>query len=435
MRKRSWLILAGLIFLGPLMAQSPSEDKLKGLIEQLGDSDYARRQEAFLQLQKGGIQALRALRQVGDHPDPHVRQTVQELIPVLQADLLFQPRTVSLSVQNKTLAEIFAEINRQTGMRIDVLGQSRQLYSFDFTNLTFWQAIDRICSTAGIILPANQGADRLVIQPEDGFCPFVHHQDIFRFSVTTLQQTSQIDLSRIQLSKAPPVRIHQIGFNFLIHVEPRFQILGIGDIKLTSATDSENNSMLPPDQPGDNDPLNLRIGRRFSNNRLGSRSTSYQASTVLLRPSLHASTIRTVQGAVPVHLLTEQKPVTLVENIKKGKGHSETIDGIRFEILEVNEQPNKLLQLRLAIQEDNRDPDQTQINTIYQRLHLLDTRNNPYMVYGTQWSGTDPNHIELTVTFGPPANGPREDAGRLEFISWKTMTRLAHFEFQDLPLP
>jgi hypothetical protein len=43
--------------------------------------------------------------------------------------------------------------------------------------------------------------------------------------------------------------------------------------------------------------------------------------------------------------------------------------------------------------------------------------------------------VELTMTFGQPANAKGEPPARLVFMQWHTITHLLAFEFKDIPLP
>jgi hypothetical protein len=413
----------------------PKDTALDALVEQLGHLEYVKRDQALRELQARGAVAIPALRRAQNHPDIQVRLTVRDLLPAIEMAELMAPRRVTLSVRNQTLAEIFAEVSRQTGMKVEVPGSSRLLYSFDFKSLTFWEAVDQISRSAGLVIQPGHGSDRLILLREDAFAPYVVHQGPFRFSATSLQQTRNLDLSRLNLSKGPGRNYDPLAFSFTIHVEPRLQILSVGEIRLEAAYDNESNSMLIPEQSDDTDLIPLRVVRRGSGGGYSSRSASYQAGLTLQRPSVKATSIKVLRGTLPIHLLTQQKPVVLTDKIKESKGKKIKVDSTHFEILDVKEQHNGQILVRLLIKEEGKESDTSVMNSMYQRLQLFDAKDNAFLLYGTQWTSSDANSVELALTFGPPNNGVSDGPARLQFMSWKTVTHLLRFEFKDLPLP
>src|SRR5437879_6205959 len=66
------------------------------LIEQLGDSDFRKRDEASRRLEALGARVVPALRQALGHPDTEVRRRLRELIPAIETAALLAPRRVTL---------------------------------------------------------------------------------------------------------------------------------------------------------------------------------------------------------------------------------------------------------------------------------------------------------------------------------------------------
>ena len=99
-------------------------------------------------------------------------------------------------------------------------------------------------------------------------------------------------------------------------------------------------------------------------------------------------------------------------------------------------QPNKQLQVKLSITENNNDlNDYSWMNTMYQRIQLFDEKGNQYQVYGSSWGNNAPNHVDMTFTYGQPPNAMATGPGKLVFTSWHTITHQLNFEFKDIPLP
>jgi hypothetical protein len=426
----------------PARAPTPTIN-LEPLVEQLGDGDYRKRDEAAQLLRAQGLAALPALRKALNHPDLEVRRRVQELIPAVEVAAIISPRRINYKAAGKPLTEVFNEINKQTGLKVEFWQNNPNVqrgYTFDFRDVTFWEALDRIGRETGLVIQQGYGDDRVRLQPQNGYVPYVVHDGAFRFVANNISQTRNVDLSFIPKEAAPPRRSDSLNFSFTTFVEPRLAILGISDVNLTAAYDNEKNSLLPAPQPPDIEerPWAGRWGgmRRWSSGRYGNRASSVQSYLQLNRVSDKATAIKVLRGTMALNLLAEQKPVVISDAILTAKGKKATIDGTTINILDITEQPNKQIQLKLSITDDNKDAnDYSWMNTMYQRLVLQDARGNAFNNYGTSWGNSGPTHVELTMTFAPPGMNKDEKPVKLVFYSWTTMVHQLDFEFKDLPLP
>jgi len=421
----------------PVRPAAPPPVKIETWIEQLGDEDFRKRELAVRMLQAQGAAALPALRKAIKHPELEIRRQVVELIPTLEMMAVLAPKRVTLKASNKTLQDLFAEITKQTGLKVEFwTNNPQQTYSVDFRNVTFWAAVDRLCRDGGLVLQHGYGDERVRLQQSNGYVPFVIHDGAFRFSANNIHQSRNLDLSFVNRDAGPGQRNETLSFTFTIFVEPRLSILGMGDIKLSAAYDNENNSLLPNQAPQDPE-MQFLMARRWSSGRYGNRSNTIQTSANLRRVSEKATTIKVLRGTVPVNLLTEQKPVVVTDKVLTDKGKKLKVDSTSILLHEATVLPTKQVQLKLAITEDSKDSnDYTWMNTMYQRLQLLDDKGNPYQNHGTSWGNSGPNHVELTMTFGPPpAAGKDASPAKLVFQSWSTVTHLLAFEFKDIPLP
>lgn len=437
-------VLAGVSLTALAPAQNPpaqppsAPPNLNSWIEQLGDEDFRKRDQAVQLLQSQGAAALPALRKAINHPDLEVRRRVLELIPSLEMGLILAPRRVTLKASNKSLQDLFTEITRQTGLKVEAWsGNPQQTYSVDFQNLTFWETVDRLSRDAGLVLQYGYGDDRVRLNQQNGYSPFVVLDGAFRYSANNIHQSRNIDLSIVNRNTGPGQRNESLVFSFTIFVEPRLAILGMGDVKLTSAYDNENNSLLPGHGPQDPDSMPWQMGiRRWSSGRYGNRSNSLQTSVALRRVSEKASSIKVLRGSVPINLLAEQKPVVIADKVLAARGKKVQVGSTSILVQEASETPTKQIQVKLSITEDVKDGnDYSWMNTMYQRIQLFDAKGNQYQTFGTSWGNSGPNHVDLTLTFGQPANGKGEGPTRLVFLDWSTVTHLLAFEFKDIPLP
>src|SRR5262249_46858622 len=144
-----------------------------------------------------------------------------------------------------------------------------------------------------------------------------------------------VDLSAGTGHGAGSGRHESLTLNFLIFSEPRLPVLGMGEVRLEAAYDSERNSMI---QTTGGDPNNeMMMGGRFFPRRAyynggGAKQTSLQGSLNLQRVSEKATTIKLLKGVVPLTLLVEQVPVSLADDVLKAKGKKTTVGELEFTV-------------------------------------------------------------------------------------------------------
>jgi hypothetical protein len=415
-------------------APSPA---VRALIEQLGDLDFRKRDEAARRLEAEGPSVVPALRQALGNADAEVRRRARDLIPAIEIAALLAPRRVTLKVADKPLRTIFDEFTRQTGYKIEFWsGNPNQPYSFDFAGLTFWEALDRVCAAAGLALQPNYGDERILLQQQDGQAPYVRYAGPFRFVPLTLQQTRTVQLGAVPRNTGVAPLTETLSLAFNIFAEPRLPLLGIGEVKLDAAFDTEKHSMVPAAAEF-LDPR-FGMGRPFSH-RYGNGNRSFQMQTQLSlhRPSLHAAGIKVIRGSIPLTLLVEQKPVVVADRVLSAKGKKVTVGTTTLFIADVAEMPGKQYQLKLSVAEDNRDNpnDYTWMNSLYQRIELLDEGGKKFQAYSSSWGNNGPNNVQMTLTYGQVGAAKMGAPAKFVFQSWKTLQHPVSFEFKDLPLP
>ncbi len=418
---------------------APTMDRL---IDQLGDTDYRKRDEAARLLEAEGIKVVPALKKALGHPDAEVRRRAYNLIPQLETAAFVAPRRVTLRMSNKPLRAIFDEMTKQTGYKIEFWtapNNAQQTYSCDFKDTTFWQALDHMCRDANLVLQHNYGDERIVLQSQGGYTPHVQYAGAFRFVPTGFQMVRNVEFGLVGAGSSPQ-RNENLTLSFLVFSEPRIPLLGMGEVRLTAAYDNDKNSMLVPITNNVNHTLFLggRLGGRFiSHYGNGNRSYMQQSQFTLHRASERATKVKLVRGVIPVTLLVEQKPVVVADNILKAKGKKNSVGATTFHFEDVTAQPNKQYQIKLGVTQDNRDNpnDWTWMNTLFQRMELQDEKGNKFQVYGTRWDNSSANNVQMTLTYGAPPNTKTGPPSKFIFQEWRTHQHLVHFEFKDLPLP
>jgi hypothetical protein len=444
--RKAWLALLICLTAFPFVsaqttpAEKTDSPQFAALIEQLGDADYRKRDEAVFKLRAEGVKALPALREAINHPDPEVRRRARDLAPQLETAALLAPRRVSLKVNNRPIREIFDSIEKQTGYKIDSWGAgNRTTCSFDFTDLPFWEALDIVCQASGMVLQQGYGADHIQLHARDGYVPYVRYEGPFRLVPTGFQHFRNIEFGLIGKGGAAGNRNETLTLGFTVFSEPKLPLLGMGDVRLEAAYDTDKNSMLLGSGVSEEnfDPrFGLRGGRWTSRYGMGNRMMSLQTQVTLSRPSDRATGVKLIRGRVPVTLLAEQTPVVVAPDILKAKGVRTKIDTTSFHIEDVTQQPaSKQVLVKMTVSETTENPqDYTWMNSLYQRIELQDDKGNKYSIVGNGWGNNSPGSVQMTTTYAPPGNkaGPPT---KLIYYRWNTVQHEIVFEFKDLPLP
>jgi hypothetical protein len=413
-------------------ASTPPE--MARLVDQLGDPDFQQRQRATEALRRQGVNALPALRAALEHPDPEVRHRVQELVPALETAVLLSPRRVTLKVTDKTARQALDELAKQTGYGIDCWNEPpNQVYCFNLQDVTFWEALDKVAEEAGLVLQPSYGSDRVRLMAQNAYSPYVKHDGSFRLAAVGLSQVRNLDLGVTPRAPGTARRSNSLTFTFCLAAEPRFPLLAVGEPHVEAAYDSERDSLLPPLNAPIDDPQ-APFGQRRIVSRYANRSLSHNIEIPLVRASEKATSIKVLRGTVPVTLLISQKQVLLTDKPLEVRNKKIVIDRITFVLEDIAETPTKQYQMRLSATEEGGDG--TLLNSLYQRIEILDVRGNKMQIYSTGWSGNGNNSVRLTMTFGMPgAPMAPEPPGRISFQSWTTKVHPIDFEFRDLPLP
>jgi hypothetical protein len=409
-------------------------------VEQLGDSDYRKRDEAGRLLLTAGDKALPALRQALNDPDAEVRRRANDLLPAVESAVLVAPKRVTFKTTNKPVKDAFDELMRQTNYHIEYsLNDPNKAYTFDFQDVPFWEALDRISRATGLALQQGYGDDHVRLYQQDAYPPYVHYQGAFRFMATGFNQYRNIDFSLVGKGAPQPNRSESLTLMFAVFVEPRMALLGVGQPHLDAAYDNEKNSLLVPVGP---DPFNNpgMIGRwtsgKYGN---GNRMYSTQSQVNLVRPSDRATAVKVVRGSLPVTLLVNEKEVVVTDKLAEAKGLKAQAGDTQFVIDEVTEMPNvKQYQIKMSITEDLKsgDPnDYSWVNSLYQRIEVLDAKGNRMQMYQSQWNNQTANHFDMLVTYGSTPGAKPEAPAKLVYRTWATRQEVIPFEFKDLPLP
>lgn len=423
----------------------PSAERL---IEQLGSPDFKARDEANRALAARGVEVLPALRKARDHQDPEVRRRLEEMIPALEAIATLGPRRVTLDLVNKPLKEAIEAVSKQTGYKINFPdGQvnprgEKLVYTFQMKNVTFWEAIDRICDVSGLYMQPGYGEEPFRLYFQDSHTPFVHRSGPFRVVADGFHYNRSVRFGQIPRNVGQPSgqNSESMSFSFYIMAEPKLPILGMGEVKLTDVRDELGNSMVLV-RPGAN---GIETGgRRFYRYGGGYRQFQYHAQAQLAWPVKAARQVQVLKGIAPVTVLAEQRAAIVIDKVLEAKGKKFKAGSIELHIEEVKATggagaANKAYDIKMTLRDSSRDQlsgDYSWMDSLNQRLELRDAKGNKFVSRGNNWDNTSPSSVHGTWMFGESGNVKLGAAEQLVFYNWITMDHELTFEFRDLPLP
>jgi hypothetical protein len=453
-RCATWLALCVLLSaVGWFPAQSPAPKKPaeknvtnaepkrtpEQLIDQFADLDFRKRDEAGKALETLGTKALPALRKARDHADPEVQRRVGLILPQLEIAELLAPKRVTLDLKKKTVRQIMDELSKKSGYKIEFFGgDPQQLYDLKANNLPFWEAFDRLCQSAGLVLQIGYGDNVIRLNQQDSYVPYVNYRGSFRLVANSFNYNRSIDFSTFPKHTGGTQRNESMNFGFTVCVEPKIPLMSVGEPRLTEAADDEGRSMLlagrNPDEMGG---AWMGGGRFVSRYNGGYKAYCMQTYVNLSRPSEKSRSVKVIKGSVPVTLLAEEKPEVVSDDILKAKGKKVQIGNVSFDIQDVTTNPNKHYSIKLSITNNDKDNpnDYTWMNSLHSRIELQDTKGNKYQHFGSSWSGAGNNHVDLTFTYGNNGNTKMEPPKKLIYQSWTLVNHQVSFEFKNLPLP
>jgi hypothetical protein len=463
MRRLAWLALLlpfGVVALAQGAAPATqSKPTVEQLIEKLASRDFHAREAASKELGALGIAALPALQKARANPDPEVRRRLEELIPPLERALVLMPKRVTLHMTNKPIQDVLNEITKQTGYKLATWGggavqvfmmpgvngaavpappraeKGKTVFTFHFDNLPFWEALDKVCDAAGLILPQGYwGDDQLHLQPSDSYVPFSCYSGPFKVVATGFNYYRNNNFAQLPRNPAQMAQqnTENLQINLMVAVEPKIPIIRVGAVRVTAAEDDEHNSMLPIG--GDNQ--NGHFGRQYYYGGWG-RSYVHQSQATLSWPSKKSHVVRYLKGTIPVTILADQKPGLVTDKVMSAKGKKFKVGEANLHIEDVAEMPGKMYQIKVNFSETNKDNanDWSRVQFLQQRMELTDAKGNKYSFYLNfqNWGG--PGGAQFTIHTQPNGNAKMGPPAKLVLYAWNLMEHEVPFEFRDLPLP
>jgi hypothetical protein len=137
-----------------------TDTRIAELIKQLASESFAERKRAGDELETAGMAALPALRNaVQKTGDLETKRRCEELVRKLEQKAanaaMLTPKIVRLKFKDVPVLEAVAELARQSGYNVSVIGDRTGLadrkVTLDTGATTFWEAFDQLCAKAGLV--------------------------------------------------------------------------------------------------------------------------------------------------------------------------------------------------------------------------------------------------------------------------------------------
>jgi hypothetical protein len=423
-------------------AADKTDDAVDRLIKDLGSDDYKTREKAGRELVAQGEKVLTRLRTALNVTDnPEVQRRLLMMVRKMDYDRLVTPKRVKLSLKDKTAKEALAEITKQTGYKIEYGGNggSEPKHTFEFDNIPFWQAVDKVANASGCIAMNDYNDESIQVYNQDAINPYVAYVGPYRVVANNINSNKNIQLSNVNRRTAVPFRQEYMNLNFQIQSEPKNPMLGITQVDLIAATDEFGGSLIPARDP------NNRVN--FYNNGMG-RGHSTFGGVNLARGDKAATTIKTLKAKVGIILLAGTIPEIVVSDPLKVMKKAFAGRTVEIEIGSFAEIANnkghyqlELTVRKLEASDPNRGDDANWMNSVWQKIEVLDSAGNRYQTSGpTNFDPSGGTTIQLTLPFDPNDRRTGQPAKlgppvKMVFNEWLTVLHEVTFELKEIPLP
>jgi hypothetical protein len=424
----------------PSSPTSPGIDPaVAALVKDLGHPDYRTREKAGQALAAKGEKALPDLRRaLAEATDPEVSRRLGVLVRRIDHDRLVSPKRVTLNLKGKTAKDAFAEIEKQTGYRIEFGGGGAEI-KFDLAvdNAPFWEAVDRVCALAGMSASFDYGED-VRVYPGGAASPFITYAGPFRFVATGMQANRNVQFNGLTPGGSISRNPESLNVQIQIHSEPKNPMMSVNQPEVLAAVDEAGASLLPP-KGNQNQPY--YSGRTYYSGYPGGyRSHHQQTSLYLVRIDRASTVVKTLKGKIGITMLAGTVPEVVVPDpvkVKNGRFVGRTVELDVESVTEQNGNYTAAITLRRIGGNQN---DFSWSYNQWQKLELVDAKGLKYRANQQNFNGGGNGGVaQITVMFSPTGiRGQTAKPGppaKLIFNEWVTVTHEVPFEFKDLPLP
>jgi len=435
-------------------------EQLAGWVKQLADKDAKTQTEAAHALEEVGPPALKVLDEAAKHPDAAVRQRVKEVQDRIAVAEAVAPRRLSLKWKDVPVADALKALGERAGMQLVYVpkpspdGSPPRTVTLELDGVTFLEALDRLCQTAGLNFVPNASRQWQLFDAKPS------PREMAAFSGPVHMLATNLQFNRSLALQDKEQASESLHLQLLLASEVRAALLGYGQPRVVEARDDAGRSLLPdPQVPAP------PAGDFFS--PVGFNPTR----TVRLQPPpVRGGTLKHLKIVLPVEVMARQRDVLTVTDPAKAGGKTFSgDDGVRVKLQAVNGlgtnkvnvqfvvsapeghhplDPNKL-GLRLIDAKGGEHPTSfVNINSFAQKFRKPEAEDILWLGGSPQggflaqlpWAALAQDQLNLNrrqwtgiAQFSTPE--PISAPAKLTLFRFERLRTELPFEFRDLPLP
>jgi hypothetical protein len=408
---------------------------LDRLVAGLGAADFRVREKSGADLLALGDRALPQFKYaLGQTKDYEVSRRLGGIVRQLENDRLAGSRKVTLKVQKVLAKDALKEIARQSGYRfqldqLDGHKEAKACYSFDLTDVPFWQAVDVVCNAAGLDVNVNDDGGALQFTFSDCYNPMTAYAGPFRFVAQNVSTGKTLNLARLPRKELWTPAPEYLSLGIGLYAEPKAQVVGVKGTQLVKAVDNLGNVVTaettPPQQM-----QSFYYG-------FGYRSYGQMLNLSLTRPAKDSTHLKELRARAQIVLLAETRPEVTVRDVLTVKNKKFVGRSTEVEVTQC-EDNNGTVTLALTFRQLGTEAanDYTWANSIAQRVELSDAAGVKYQQNGWNNSNFSPASFSVVMTYISPTGGVKAGPpATFTLLEWVTSTQDVEYVFKDVILP
>jgi hypothetical protein len=400
------------------------EAKVKKLVDQLNDKDFAKREAAKTELIKLGPDILPFLPQSDAKLSPEqinrltaIRTTLREAV----AEKVLTPRLVTLQRDNIPLSLALAELTKQTGTLLEDLRTDKTAdptVKLRLEKVTFWQAVDALAREADlrVVFDHKEGKVALADGPNRTPPGSLSYSGLFRIAVKRIQADQDLESDK---------EGHFCTVYLEVAWEPRFHPLFLESQPATfEIKDDKGNVLKALEQGGGRVPLSERIAS--------------QLQVRLEAPKRTALNLGQLKGSLNV--LGPAKMVQFTfDKLAEKPAPSQVQDGVKLTLLEFDEgeKGEELWKVTLKVEYAEGGPEFESFEQwlINNEAYLEKKDGKKRIKTGNSETEPGARQAILRYFFSDEGIGKPENWKLVYRTPGQILKVPVNFEFKELPLP
>jgi len=434
-------------------------EQLAGWVKQLADKDAKTQAEAAHALEEVGPPALKALDEAAKHPDAAVRRHVKQVQDRIAVAEAVAPRRISLKWKDVPIADALKALGKQAGMQLVYVpkpppdGSPPKTITLELDGVTFLEALDRLCQTAGLNFVPNTSRQWRLFDGKPS------PREMAAFSGPVHLLATNLQFNRSLALQGQEQASESLNLQLLLASEVRAALLAYGQPRVVEARDDAGRSLLPDPQ----------VPAPPAGDFFGPLGFNPRRTVLLQPPPVRGGTLKHLKLVLPVEVLARQQDVLTVADFAKAVGKTFAgDDGVRLKVQFVNGlgtnwvnvqfavsapegpplDPNKLGMRLLDAKGAEHPASNFNINTFARPFRRPEAEDILWLSGSPQggfpalvpWAALAQDHLNLkrrqwTGWANFSTQEPIIAPAKLTLFHFERLRTELPFEFRDLPLP